>query len=140
MKAPPRKDENEMDKEQMTFKYPYSAPVNKEVEQIRKKYLPQEVDKLSELKELDFKVQKAGMAEALTVGIIGALLFGIAMCMGLDAIGGGMVFAVILGLVGIAVMIPAYPVYLKVSRKAKEEYTPRILQLAEEIQKGIQNQ
>lgn len=129
-----------MDKEQMTFKYPYSAPVNKEVEQIRKKYLPQEVDKLSELKELDFKVQKAGMAEALTVGIIGALLFGIAMCMGLDAIGGGMVFAVILGLVGIAVMIPTYPVYLKVSRKAKEEYTPRILQLAEEIQKGIQNQ
>ena len=129
-----------MDKEQMTFKYPYSAPVNKEVEQIRKKYLPQEVDKLSELKELDFKVQKAGMDEALTVGIIGALLFGIAMCMGLDAIGGGMVFAVILGLVGIAVMIPAYPVYLKVSRKAKEEYTPRILQLAEEIQKGIQNQ
>lgn len=129
-----------MDKEQMTFKYPYSAPVNKEVEQIRKKYLPQEVDKLSELKELDFKVQKAGMAEALTVGIIGALFFGIAMCMGLDAIGGGMVFAVILGLVGIAVMIPAYPVYLKVSRKAKEEYTPRILQLAEEIQKGIQNQ
>lgn len=129
-----------MDKEQMTFKYPYSAPVNKEVEQIRKKYLPQEVYKLSELKELDFKVQKAGMAEALTVGIIGALLFGIAMCMGLDAIGGGMVFAVILGLVGIAVMIPAYPVYLKVSRKAKEEYTPRILQLAEEIQKGIQNQ
>lgn len=129
-----------MDKEQMTFKYPYSAPVNKEVEQIRKKYLPQEVDKLSELKELDFKVQKAGMAEALTVGIIGALLFGIAMCMGLDAIGGGMVFAVILGLVGIAVMIPAYPVYLKVSRKAKEEYTPRILQLTEEIQKGIQNQ
>lgn len=129
-----------MDKEQMTFKYPYSAPVNKKVEQIRKKYLPQEVDKLSELKELDFKVQKAGMAEALTVGIIGALLFGIAMCMGLDAIGGGMVFVVILGLVGIAVMIPAYPVYLKVSRKAKEEYTPRILQLAEEIQKGIQNQ
>ncbi len=123
----------------MTFKYTYSAPVNKEVEQIRNKYLPQEVDKFSELKKLDYKVQSAGIAESLAVGITGCLIFGIAMCMGLDVIGGGMLFAVILGIVGVIVMIPAYPVYLKVSRKAKTKYSPQILELADEIQSGKQN-
>ena len=120
----------------MTFHYTYSAPVNKEVEQIRKKYLPQEVDKLSELKKLDTKVQMAGTAESLVVGIVGCLIFGVAMCMGLGAIGGTMTLAVIIGIVGVAIMLPAYPIYRKAARKAKEEYTPRILQLADEIQKN----
>lgn len=123
----------------MTFQYTYSAPVNKEVEQIRNKYLPQEVDKFSELKKLDYKVQSAGIAESLAVGIIGCLIFGIAMCMGLDVIGGGMFFAVILGIIGVIVMLPAYPVYLKVSRKVKEKYTPQILAIADEIQNGNRN-
>jgi len=120
----------------MIFKYTYSAPVNKEVEQIRKKYLPQEVDKLSELKKLDTKVQLAGTAESLAVGVVGCLIFGIAMCMGFGAIGGTMTLAVIIGVVGVVIMIPAYPIYRKIACKAKEEYTPRILQLADEIQKN----
>ena len=120
----------------MTFHYTYSAPVNKEVEQIRKKYLPQEVDKLSELKKLDAKVQMAGTTESLVVGLVGCLIFGVAMCMGLGAIGGTMTLAVIIGIVGVAIMLPAYPIYRKAARKAKEEYTPRILQLADEIQKN----
>lgn len=123
----------------MTFRYTYSAPVNKEVEQIRKKYQPQEIDKLSELKKLDYKVQMAGNAESLAFGVAGCLIFGIAMCMGLNVIGGGMVLAVLLGFAGVMIMIPAYPVYLRVSRRAKEKYRPRILQLADEIQKGAQN-
>ena len=120
----------------MTFQYTYSAQVNKEVEEIRKKYLPQEVDQLSELKKLDKKVQLAGTAESLAVGIVGCLVFGIAMCIGLGTIGGTTTLAVILGIVGVMIMLPAHPVYRKVSQKAKEKYTPRILQLADEIQQG----
>lgn len=123
---------------QETFRYSYSAKENKEVQEIRKKYLPQEVDKLSELKKLDYKVQMAGTIESLAVGVVGCLIFGIGMCMGLKVIAGGIIPAVILGIAGIAVMLPAYAVYRKVSRKAKEEYTPRILQLADEIQKNDQ--
>ena len=123
--------------DQNTYKYTYSAPVNKEVEQIRKKYMPQEEDKLSELKRLDTKVQFAGTAESLAVGVVGCLIFGIGMSMGLGAIGGTRLFAVVLGIIGIIVMLPAYPVYLRVSRRTKAEYTPRILQLADEIQTGM---
>lgn len=36
-----------------TFTYKYSAKENKEVQEIRKKYLPQSESKLDELKRLD---------------------------------------------------------------------------------------
>lgn len=120
----------------MTYQYTYSASVNKEVEDIRKKYMPHEENKMEELKRLDNKVQHAGRIEALSIGIVGCLIFGLAMCIGLESMGGGSILAVIVGIVGVAVMIPAYPVCLRISRKAKEKYTPRILQLADEIQGG----
>jgi len=33
-------------------------------------------------------------------------------------------------------MLPAYPIYLHISRKTKAELTPEILQLSEEIMKS----
>ena len=115
------------------FSYTYSAPQNQEVENIRKKYLPKEESKLDELKRLDRQVQQAGIAESLCLGIIGCLIFGVGMCMGLEAIPGGMVLAVIFGIIGTAIMIPAYSVCRRKERKVREQLTPRILALAEEL-------
>ena len=42
--------------ENNTFSYNYSATRNKEVESIRKKYLPHEESKLETLKRLDYRV------------------------------------------------------------------------------------
>jgi len=47
----------------ITFIYSYSAKENKEVQEIRKKYLPQEESKLDELRRLDSAVQTSGMME-----------------------------------------------------------------------------
>ena len=63
--------------ENKPFTYNYSAVRNKEVENIRRKYLPEEKSKLETLKRLDCKVQSAGMIESLCFGIIGALVFGV---------------------------------------------------------------
>ena len=52
------------------FTYRYSAAQNREVERIRKKYLPQEENKIDLLRRLDRRVQSAGMIEGLTVGIV----------------------------------------------------------------------
>ena len=115
------------------FVYNYSASANKEVLEIRKKYMPQAESKLEELKRLDRCVQSAGMMESLSVGILGCLIFGLGMCMGLEVLGGGMVPAVLLGIVGAAVMIFAYPVHLRQSKRMKEKHAPRILELADEL-------
>lgn len=64
-----------------TFSYKYSAKENREIQEIRKKYLQQGESKMEELKRLDRYVQSAGTLESLCVGIGGALVFGLGMCL-----------------------------------------------------------
>ncbi len=122
--------------ENKPFTYNYSAARNKEVENIRRKYLPEEESKLETLKRLDYKVQSAGMIESLCLGIIGCLIFGIGMCFGLDVFAGADWLSFLFGVIGVIVMIPAYPVYRYVAKKTKAELTPEILRLSEEIIKN----
>jgi len=125
----------QMDQE-TTFIYNYSAKENKEVQEIRSKYLPREESKLEELKRLDYTVQNAGMIESLCAGIGGVLIFGLGLCLAMQVIGSGVfniVLGILLGIVGMIGMIIAYPVYRKMVQKAKAEYAPRILQLTDEL-------
>lgn len=121
-----------------TFIYRYSAKENKEVQEIRQKYLPREENKFEELKRLDYTVQTSGMIESLCAGIGGALVFGLGMCLTMQVIGSG-VFAialgVLLGIIGMAGMIVAYPIYRKVFGKTKARFAPRILELTAELSK-----
>ena len=116
-----------------TFTYKYSAAENKAVQDIRKKYLPQEENKLEELKHLDNTVQNSGIMSSLIVGITGTLLFGTAVCMITEIIGGGLVLGILLAIPSVTALLAAYPVYRKVAEKTKEKYTPRILVLIDEL-------
>ena len=122
--------------ENNVFSYNYSATKNKEVESIRRKYMPKEENLFERLKKLDLRVQTAGIMESLCIGIVGVLIFGLGMCFGLDALAGADWLTVVLCVVGIAVMIPAYPVYKRISRKTREELAPEILSLSEQIMKN----
>ena len=119
--------------ENKSFSYNYLATRNKEVESIRRKYMPHEESKLETLKRLDCRVQMAGTIEGLCIGIIGALVFGIGMCFGLDVFVGATWLTVLFMIMGTILMIPAYPIYKRIARKTKEELTPEILRLSEEI-------
>ncbi|MBQ7321517.1 MAG: hypothetical protein IJW99_05425 [Clostridia bacterium] len=118
------------------FTYRYSAAQNREVERIREKYLPREESRLELLRKLDRRVQSAGMIEGLTVGVVGCLIFGIGMCFGLGVFGGGNWLAILFGVLGTAVMLPAYPLYRRIARKTREALTPEILRLSEEIMRS----
>ncbi|MBQ9079561.1 MAG: hypothetical protein IJY27_00645 [Clostridia bacterium] len=117
------------------FTYRYSAKQNAEVENIRNKYIPKQVSKLDMLKELDRRVQNAGLVQSLVLGIIGCLIFGVGMCFALDVFAGQDFMAVILCILGAAIMIPAYPVYRHIYEKTKAELTPEILRLSGELMK-----
>lgn len=122
--------------ENHTFIYQYSAQKNREVELIRSKYLPRKVSKLERLKKLDDRVQTAGQLQSLTLGIVGALVFGIGMCFGLDVFAGADWLTLLFGAAGILLMLPAYPVYKRISSRTKKLLTPEILRLSDEIMKS----
>ena len=122
-----------------TFYYSYSAKENQEILAIRRKYLPKCESKFEELKRLDNTVQMSGTVEALCTGIIGALVFGIGLCLAMQVIATGTIFRVLgilVGLIGMAVMLIAYPIYRKVFLKTKDRFTPRILELTEELSRN----
>ena len=122
--------------ENTTFNYTYSAARNKEVESIRRKYMPHEESKLERLKKLDLRVQMAGTIESLCFGIVGALVFGIGMCFFLGVFMGSVWLSALFLNLGSLIMIPAYPIYRRIARKTKTELTPEILRLSEEIMKS----
>ena len=115
------------------FSYTYSASENQEVLRIRKKYLPKEETKLEELKRLDSLVQNSGVIQGLCAGIGGCLVFGLGLCLAMEVIGHMIWLGVILGLVGTAGMLAAFPIYRKIFHKSKSQHSPRILELAAQL-------
>ena len=120
-----------MDKK--TFIYQYSAEKNKEIEHIRSKYLPKETDKLARIRHLDLQVKTAGQWQALCLGTVGVLLFGIGMCFGLGVFGGATWLAYPFGIIGALVMAPAYPLCRYIAGKTRAALAPEILRLSEEL-------
>ena len=91
------------------------------------------------MKRLDRKVQSAGTIEGLCFGIIGSLVFGIGMCFALDVFEGAAWLTALFMIIGTLLMIPAYPIYRRISSKTRAELTPEILSLSEEIIRSANN-
>lgn len=117
------------------FEYTYSSKQQKEIESIRNKYLPKQEDKLETLRRLDQSVEKPGTMVAIVLGTIGTLILGIGMCccMVWNSLVLVFILGIVLGLIGIVLIVSAYPAYKKVTLKQREKIAPQILALSEEL-------
>lgn len=70
---------------------------------------------------------------AVLLGIVGALVLGVGMCCSMVWMGNLFIPGIVLGLLGIALVAAAHPVYQRVTKKEREKLAPRILQLTEEL-------
>lgn len=132
-------------REKETFNYTYSAKEQEEIKAIRKKYAaPEEPeDKMAQLRRLDAAVTQKATTVSLVFGIIGALILGIGMSLAMTEIGemlgmqGEMAMAVgiIIGIIGIALVCIAYPVYNRIIKKEREKIAPEIIRLTDELMK-----
>lgn len=131
------------DCEKETFRYTYSAKQQNEIQNIRKKYAAPEENKMEQLRRLDAGVTKKAASVSLAVGIVGVLLLGFGMSLVMTDIGAvfhfsrsiGILIGVLIGIVGMAVVALAYPLYLKVIREEREKIAPEILRLTDELMK-----
>ena len=121
--------------EHEAFRYTYSAMEQEEVKKIRQKYIPKEADKMEQLRKLDQSVTRKGTTASLAVGIVGALLLGIGMCCAMVWMGQWFIPGIIIGLVGIAVVSLAYPLYQRITKKEREKIAPEIMRLTDELMK-----
>lgn len=125
------------------FNFTYSAQQQKEVEEIRKKYLPVEENKMETLRRLHAVPTQKAQTAALTLGIIGALVMGTGMSLVMTDLGAKLGMAGSLpvlvgvagGLLGIALVALAYPVYNLVLKTQRKRIAPEILRLTDELLK-----
>ena len=113
------------------FEYTYSAQKQEEIESIRRKYLPPEEDKMEKLRRLDRSVESKATTISVIVGIVGTLTMGFGMCLCLEW--AEYISGVITGVVGIAILSVAYPVFKYVIKKQRKKIAPEILRLTDEI-------
>ncbi|MBP3938947.1 MAG: hypothetical protein IK955_06025 [Clostridia bacterium] len=128
---------------QNIFSYTYSAKEQAELKKIRDKYDPpvKTEDKMSRLRRLDAEVSSKATRVALVIGIIGTLVMGFGMSLIMTDIGAffgeipSMVIGIVTGIIGIALVCLAYPVYNKKLKKEREKIAPEILRLTDELMK-----
>lgn len=117
------------------FSYTYSAKQQEEIKNIRKKYLPKEEDKMEQLRKLDQNAAKPGKIASLTLGIVGTLILGVGMCCTMVWADKLFIPGIVIGVIGIAAVLAAYPVYTHITKKQREKIAPEILRLTEELMK-----
>jgi len=126
--------------ENNSFEYTYSAHRQQEVEEIRKKYLPKEEDKLETLRRLHAIPTQKAQAASIAMGIIGALILGTGMSLCMTELGAilgsfSMVLGTVVGLAGMLMVVLAYPIHNYTLKKEREKIAPDILRLSEELLK-----
>lgn len=122
------------------FRFTYSAAQQQELENIRKKYLPKEEDKMEQLRKLHAIPTQKAQSAALAAGIVGALIMGTGMSLAMTDIGAAlgsiaMLLGIVVGIVGMVLVALAYPIYNHVLGKARQRIAPEILRLTDELMK-----
>ncbi len=126
-----------MDEKKESFSYTYSAREQDEIRKIRDKYAPpaKEETSMERLRRLDESATKGATAISLIVGILSTLILGLGMCC--TMVWGETLFVpgIVIGLIGIAGVIAAWPVYTRLVRRKREKLAPEILRLSDELLK-----
>lgn len=123
----------ENNKQNERFNYSYSAKQQDEIKKIRERYLPENEDKMEQLRRLDSSVTRKGTVASLIIGIISSLVLGIGMCFAM--VWENYVIGVAIGVVGIIGVCLAYPVYSSITKKERERIAPEIIRLTDELMK-----
>ena len=106
----------------------------KYVERTLKGYSDKQTTKLDELKRLDKEARRGATVFAYVFGSIGALVLGFGMCVAMQVILADlMVFGIIIGLIGIAMVSVNYSIYNKMLTSSKRKYKDRIEKLSNEL-------
>ena len=102
-------------------------------EDLMREYSPEKKTDLDTLRALDRKVKQPAQIVAYTLGIIGALILGVGMCLAMKVIGELRPLGIVIGVVGIAIVVANYFIYKAILKKRSEKYSDEIVRLSNKI-------
>ena len=103
----------------------------------------QEEDGMSKLRKLDAKVSQKATVASLIIGIVGTLIMGMGMSLIMTDLSvivkvsdiTGMIIGIVVGVLGLVLLVLAYPVYVMVLKKEQRKAAPEIISLTETLLK-----
>lgn len=128
--------------QEATFVYTYSAKQNKELQEIRSRYLPPKESSLDALKALDRKVARPANVFAYAFGTVSAIIMGSGMSLVMTDISqiiglnNPMLYGIAIGVVGMAMALLNYPIFRRILSSRRKKYGEKILTLSDKIMKG----
>lgn len=128
--------------ENNTFRYSYSSSLQEELKDIKKKYAgqpeSQEEDQLELLRKLDKSSTRKSTIVSIVMGAAGSLIMGIGMCCTMVWAAAMFLPGIIIGVIGIAMMAAAYPVYVRITKRERARIAPQVLDIIEKLSKEDQ--
>ena len=120
-----------------TFRYSYSSSLQEELKDIKKKYAEQpedqQEDQLELLRKLDKSSTRKSTIVSIVMGAAGCLIMGIGMCCTMVWAAAMFIPGIIIGVIGIAMMAAAYPVYVRITKKERAKIAPQVLDIIEKL-------
>ena len=105
----------------------------KTIQKIRANYEEKQTSAFDKLKALDKKVKSPARIFAYVYGSISSLVLGTGMCLAMKVIGNSMALGIGIGLVGIALMLTAYPLFKAILKARKNKYAQKIFELSDSL-------
>ncbi len=115
------------------FSYKYNANEVAEVKKIRDKYAVPNENKLELLRRLDRNVTVRARTCSLIVGIIGTIIMGGGMSICMVGPQSFFIIGIVIGLIGISLVVSAYPLYSAILKRERKKIAPTILALTDEL-------
>ena len=118
-----------------SINYTYSTKQQEEIKKIRSKYISQEEDKMELLRKMDRSVTNKANMISIIVGVIGTIIMGIGMSCTMVWMGIWFVPGIIIGVIGIAILSLACPIYNFTLKKERKKIAPEIIRFTDELMK-----
>ena len=124
-----------MDNKENKYVYHFKSPTideQREIRNIKNRYVKNELDEKRMLvRRLDARVTTIPLVVALSMGIIGVLVFGFGMSS--IMVWNNWPLGIICSIFGVLIMMPAYFVYKAIYNCLKNKYKDKIIELSNEI-------
>lgn len=111
------------------------------VQKIRNRYTEQQPSQLEVLRKLDAKVRRPATVFAYIFGSISAVIMGAGMSLVMTNLGAHlglantMIPGISIGLVGMAMALLTYPIYIGIKKAREKRYAPEILRISDQMMK-----